>query len=98
MRKIISYCTLNYAYYFFSINEKDVIISADLSKNGKLLLINTSFKLPKLHVWDLEAMEILYAFYGHTQEKFILRCAFGGQNDSLVSCGSEGSFYTKRKT
>lgn len=77
--------------FFFSIIEKDVIISADLSKNGKLLLVNTSFKLPKLHVWNLETMEIIYVFYGHTQEKFILRCAFGGHNDSLVSCGSEGN-------
>lgn len=70
--------------------EKNVITSADISKDGKYLIVNTSFKYPELHKWDLETFEIVQIYSGHKQEKFMLRCSFGGALNNLLACGSEG--------
>lgn len=73
--------------------EKDIVISAEISKNGKYMIINTSFKYPELHKWDLETFEILQIYSGYKQEKFMLRCSFGGNLNNLLACGSEGTYF-----
>lgn len=36
----------------------------------------------------------MFRYEGHQQEKFMLRCAFGGNKNLTVSCGSEdGNIY-----
>jgi len=66
------------------------VISAEITRDGRYMLLNTSFKYPELHKWDLINFEIVQIFSGHFQEKFMLRCSFGGYLNALISCGSEG--------
>jgi WD40 repeat protein len=82
----------------------DTVTSIALSKDGRYLLANVSFKSPRLELYDLgpptsnqrtpitkKATLIRRFKGGHTQETFVLRCAFGGSNESFVLCGSEDS-------
>lgn len=71
------------------ITENDIPVSISVTKDSKYLLVNTSFKVPELHLWDLQAEEIVSRYSGHFQEKYLLKCQFGGKNDMFVSCGSE---------
>ncbi len=75
----------------FKIVEKDNLISFDISQRGYYIITNTSFKFPKINLWDVEGNKILKSFAGHTQERFIIRCAFGGKDELFVSSGSEDS-------
>lgn len=43
-------------------------------------------------MYDLNRREVLYKFRGHKQETFILKCSFGGVNDSFVVMGSEDQY------
>jgi len=79
----------------------DTVTSIALSKDGKYLLANVSLSSPRLELFDLGSplddrphlrAELIRRFKGgHTQSCFVLRCAFGGANDSFVVCGSEDS-------
>lgn len=52
--------------------------------------LNIDIKNKELHLWDLRTYELAMRYTGHTQEKFLIRCDFGGPNDSFIVCGSEG--------
>jgi len=84
----------------FQLNESDKITSMCLSKSGRHLLVNVSLKLPRIVLWDLERSECVTRYTGHQQERYMLRCSFGGINESLVVCGSEdsGIYIWHRKT
>eukprot|EP01016_Furgasonia_blochmanni_P001966 TRINITY_DN1077_c0_g1_i7.p1 TRINITY_DN1077_c0_g1~~TRINITY_DN1077_c0_g1_i7.p1 ORF type:complete len:683 (+),score=130.07 TRINITY_DN1077_c0_g1_i7:1-2049(+) len=72
-----------------NIEEKDVIISASMSKDNRFLLVNTSYKNPELHLWCLKSFEMVQRYTGHFQEKYMIRCTFGGRGDRLICCGGE---------
>jgi hypothetical protein len=73
--------------------------SIAISRNGRYLLANMSFKAPKLEVYDLgvptehgsRKCELVRRLKGgHDQTQFILRCCFGGgSSEQFVLCGSE---------
>ncbi len=73
----------------YRIEEKENIISCDLSSDRKSLLLNVSFKLPQLHLWDLATRQITKRYTGHAQEKYYIRGAFGGHAQSFIASGSE---------
>lgn len=57
-----------------------------------------SLKNPRLDLWDLNRKERINRFRGHIQEMHIIKCSFGGANESLVVCGSEnGSIFIWNK-
>eukprot|EP01017_Pseudomicrothorax_dubius_P029662 TRINITY_DN3625_c0_g2_i1.p1 TRINITY_DN3625_c0_g2~~TRINITY_DN3625_c0_g2_i1.p1 ORF type:complete len:183 (+),score=34.14 TRINITY_DN3625_c0_g2_i1:102-650(+) len=72
-----------------TLQESDSILSTALSRDNKFLIVNTSFKVPEIHLWSLATFEIVKTYRGHVQEKFILRCCLGGIDDRLISCGGE---------
>ena len=47
--------------------------------------------LKELHLWDLKSYEMVMRYTGHSQEKFLIRCDFGGPNECFITCGSEGN-------
>jgi WD40 repeat protein len=69
----------------------DTVTSIALSRDGRYLLANESLKMPRIVLYDLNRKEVVHRFRGHKQEMFILRCSFGGVNESFVLCGSEDS-------
>ena len=74
------------------IQEKHAIISQQISQNSELLLINTSFDLPELHLWRISDGVLLKTYNGHFQKHFVIGCSFF--DDNLICCGSEnGSLY-----
>ena len=74
------------------IEASDTLLSIALSKDGRYLLANLSFKLPRLEIYDLDRKgEVVARYRGHKQEMFIVKCAFGGVSEGFVMCGSEDS-------
>jgi WD40 repeat protein len=73
----------------FELELSDTLTSINLSKDGRYLLANVSLKSPKLELYDLNRREVIHRYRGHKQEMYIIRCAFGGVNESFVLCGSE---------
>lgn len=60
-----------------------------LSKDGRYLLANISFDSPRIEMYDLNRREIVRRFKGHKQNLYLLKCDFGGVNESFVICGSD---------
>ena len=81
--------TLEDADSQFELEMQDTVTSIHLSKDGRYLLANMSFKNPRIELLDLNRREVVQRFRGHKQEMFILKCAFGGVNEAFVVCGSE---------
>ena len=50
---------------FFSIQEKEEIISTCLSNDNKYLFINVSHTKPEIHMWKLNTLELVSKFSGH---------------------------------
>ena len=84
----------------YEVETSDTVTSIALSKDGKYLLANVSLNSPRLELFDLgtpgdpshRRADLVRRFKGgHTQSCFVLRCTFGGANDSFVVCGSEDS-------
>jgi WD40 repeat protein len=75
----------------FTLEENDTITSISLSKCGRFLLTNVSFKNPRLDLWDLEKKEVVRKYKGHKQDLYIIKCSFGGVGENLVLCGSSDS-------
>ena len=44
---------------------------------------------PELHLWDVSQKSLLNRYRGHKQEKFIIKCAFGGESEQYLIAGSE---------
>lgn len=60
-----------------------------MSLCNNMLLLNTSYKIPELHLYNLDTMEIVNQFDGYYQEKFMIKCQIGGPKNSYIACGSE---------
>jgi WD40 repeat protein len=69
----------------------DIIISCAISKldNGVYLLINSSKATPALSLLNLKTKIIERKFFGHRQERFTIKCNFGGESENFIVCGSE---------
>lgn len=76
----------------YEVETSDTVTSMALTKDGKHLLLNVSFKEPRLELYNLNGGRAnLVRKYkgGHEQSMFVLRCAFGGADEAFVLCGSE---------
>ena len=75
----------------FKLQLNDAIISSSLSKidKGGYLLINSSKATPVLNLFNLSTKEIEMKFFGHRQERFSIKCGFGGEDENFLVCGSE---------
>jgi len=51
-------------------------------------------QIKELHIWDIEKGELIQRYFGHKQEKFLIRCCFGGNDDAFIASGSEGRLYS----
>ena len=61
-----------------------------MAVDGRYLLLNLSFKYPRLHLWDLQEKKIVKQYTGHAQERFLIKASFGGYKNSFIVSGSEG--------
>ena len=75
----------------FKLQLNDAIISSALSKidKGGYLLVNCSKATPVLNLFNLSTKQIERKFFGHRQERFSIKCAFGGEDENFLVCGSE---------
>lgn len=74
--------------------EKEYIICSSLSKDNRFLLLNINSKLPELHLWSLDTLELINRFTGFAQQNYVIRCCFGWKDEQLLACGSEdGNIY-----
>eukprot|EP00871_Galdieria_phlegrea_P002778 jgi/Galph1/3500/GphlegSOOS_G2179.1 len=81
------------------LQETSSITSTSLSKDGRYLLTNIAAKSAtshsegkaEIHLWDLQHQKMIQEFYGQRQVNFVIRSAFGGQNEVFVISGSEDS-------
>ncbi len=90
---IYDYSSKNEVY---KLQINDAIISTALSKldKGGYLLINSSKATPVLNLFNLSTKQIERKFFGHRQERFSIKCAFGGEDENFLVCGSEeGKIY-----
>lgn len=71
------------------IAEADSITSLSLSRDSRYLLVNVASE--EIHSWDLERKQLMHKYRGQKQGHFVIRSAFGGQNESFVASGSEDS-------
>ena len=70
----------------------DKVFSISLSKDGRFLLCNVSFEQPRIEMYDLNRKEVVQKFKGHKQQIYLIKCDFGGVNESFVVAGSEDAF------
>lgn len=71
----------------------DVIVSCSISKGdgGRFLLINSSKATPVIEMVDLETLTVIGKYFGHRQDRFTIKCNFGGWNENFIVCGSENA-------
>eukprot|EP00127_Corallochytrium_limacisporum_P004663 Clim_evm17s172 gene=Clim_evmTU17s172 len=72
-----------------SVAENGNITSLCLSKNDCHVLVNITDQ--EVHLWDLKEGRLTQKYYGHSQERFVIRSCFGGYNEVFVVSGSEDS-------
>ena len=74
--------------------ENDEIQFACTNRRGDKIMTNTSLKNPEIHVWSVEKKCIERRYSGHTQDRFVTPCIFGGRFEELVISGSnKGSIF-----
>ncbi|KAG0186292.1 hypothetical protein DFQ28_008058 [Apophysomyces sp. BC1034] len=69
---------------------QDTITSLTLSKDGQFALLNVQ-EVQELHLWDLETQVVVRKYSGHSQGTYIIRSTLGGDDESFVLSGSEGT-------
>lgn len=71
----------------------DVIVSCSISKGdgGRFVLINSSKVTPVIEMVDLETLTVVGKYFGHRQDRFTIKCNFGGWNENFIVCGSENA-------
>lgn len=65
-------------------------MSLTLSSDGRYALINVQ-QVQELQLWDLETQAVVRKYSGHEHVRYIIRSAFGGDDESFVLGGSEGT-------
>ena len=73
----------------YELETEDKIFRVSLSKDGRYLLANISSEEPRIEMYDLDRKHIIRKFTGFKQHIFLLKCDFGGVNESFVICGSD---------
>lgn len=80
----------NIRYKFLYPNTDDEKVrSITMSRDGQYLLANCSESDPVINLWNISQNKIVQKYAGHKQNKYILKCAFGGKFENYVVCGSE---------
>jgi len=69
--------------------EEESITSLALSRDARHVLVNVASE--EIHAWDLEMKQRVHRYQGQKQGRFVIRSAFGGQDEGLVASGSEDS-------
>lgn len=71
----------------------DVIVSCSISKKdkGKYLLVNSSKATPMIELIDISSFKVIGKYFGHRQDKFNIKCSFGGINENFIICGSQNA-------
>lgn len=80
----------------YEVQESHYIISCELARNDKSLLVSTTPKANssgeqedvEIHLWDLEKRSLQKIFFGSRQCRFVVHACFGDQQQFVVS-GSE---------
>jgi len=75
-----------------AIPEKSSVTSIALSTDRRHALVNLCSQevgLQEIHLWDMQTRTLAFTFQGHTQNKYVIRSAFGGNNEAFVVSGSE---------
>jgi WD40 repeat protein len=75
----------------YEIDLKSKLASVAISQDSKYLLINKTDG--EARMFDLDSREFVRVFNtGDLSNEFIIRCTFGGANESFVVTGSKGMF------
>ncbi|CDR95184.1 WD domain, G-beta repeat containing protein, putative [Babesia bigemina] len=53
------------------------------------VLLSVAGRYPVIRLWDLDERRVIQTYRGHREDRFILRCAFGGPDERFVVNGSE---------
>ena len=71
----------------------DVIVSCAISKTdkGKYILVNSSKATPMIELIDVSSFTVIGKYFGHRQDKFNIKCSFGGINENFIVCGSQNA-------
>ena len=77
-----------------TVTEKAMITSLALSESGRHALVGLASQA--IHLWDLDAGEVVQQYSGHVQGQFVIRSCLGGINEAFVLSGSEGGWASHR--
>ena len=64
-------------------------MTMSLSRDGRLLILNVSFRSPEIHLYSVGSFDLINRYYGHKQKDFVIHCDIGSENNTLIACGSE---------
>ncbi|GBE61604.1 WD G-beta repeat containing protein [Babesia ovata] len=53
------------------------------------VLLSVAGRYPVMRLWDIDERRVIQTYRGHREDRFILRCAFGGPDERFVVNGSE---------
>jgi WD40 repeat protein len=72
------------------IEENAPLVSLSLSKDGRHAVVNTA-NPPEIRVWDIHKQARVAVYNGFAQNRYVVRSALGGPEESLLVSGSEDS-------
>ncbi|PIA19004.1 WD40 repeat-like protein [Coemansia reversa NRRL 1564] len=73
--------------FLYNLREPAEVMSLALSSDAQYCI--TGLCTGELHMWDLNTRLRMREFSGHAQGKYVIRCAFAGLDDCLITTGSE---------
>jgi len=75
--------------YELEFNERPTSVS--ISEDSRFILVNR--RDGEAQLFEIGAQRSCQKFLGHKGDKYLIRSAFGGANESFVTSGSEGLCY-----
>ncbi|KAJ2160127.1 hypothetical protein GGF46_002497 [Coemansia sp. RSA 552] len=73
--------------FMYNLESPEEIMSLVLSSDARFCV--SGHGNGKLYMWNLDTRMRTHEFTGHTQGKYVIRCAFAGLDDRLLATGSE---------